>query len=165
MKIQVGGLSEGLHTYHFEAPATDFDLGGAFSGPVAVEAKLEKSGHQLLLRASVATEGKFVCDRCALHFSRTISDAYRMVYAQDAAELTGVDPSEVQIIPPGFGVIDITDDVRQTLLLAVPLKLLCREECKGLCPQCGTNWNEQQCDCRDLPVDSRWDKLRSLPRN
>lgn len=46
--------------------------------------------------------------------------------------------------------------------LEFPTRVLCREDCKGLCPNCGVNWNEQSCDCTTEQTDSRWDKLREL---
>jgi uncharacterized protein len=72
---------------------------------------------------------------------------------------------ELQVIPASTTAIDLTEDVRQTLLLSFPLKNLCREECRGLCPRCGTNWNEQACTCSDDVNDGRWDALRSLKKN
>ena len=65
-------------------------------------------------------------------------------------------------MPPTLAVIDLGEDVRQTLILAVPLKLLCRPECKGLCPQCGTNLNNETCSCTTVEADPRWDALRAL---
>jgi uncharacterized protein len=66
---------------------------------------------------------------------------------------------------PGQTVIDMADDVRQTVLLAVPLKNVCREDCRGLCPQCGRNLNDGACDCKETRVDGRWDKLKELQNN
>ena len=165
MKIQVGGLSEGLHSFRFEARAADLRLGESFPGVVTIDVQVEKTGHQLALNGTVKTVGAFECDRCVARFTRPLVGRYRMHYLQDGTDAKGLDPSEVQAIPAGQSIIDIRDDVRQTVLLSVPLKVLCREDCKGLCPKCGGNLNERQCNCRDTAVDSRWDKLRSLPRN
>jgi uncharacterized protein len=165
MKIQVGGLAEGLYTYRFEAQPADLELGEPFGGTVAAEIRLDKTGRRLLLTGTVSTVGSFVCDRCVAPFERTVSGTYRMYYVQDGQESAGLDPAEVQVIPEGQNVIDIREDVRQTMLLTLPLKVLCREDCRGLCPMCGTNLNEQQCECKDTVADPRWDKLRSLPRN
>jgi uncharacterized protein len=87
---------------------------------------------------------------------------YRMHYLWNGEDASQYDVAEVQVIPQGSTIIDITEDVRQTVLIAVPLKLLCREECLGLCPHCGKDLNEGPCDCRPVEVDSRWDKLRAL---
>jgi uncharacterized protein len=56
--------------------------------------------------------------------------------------------------------IDLADDVRQTVVLAVPLKLLCKEECKGLCPRCGADLNKELCICPPEALDARWETLR-----
>jgi uncharacterized protein len=45
--------------------------------------------------------------------------------------------------------------------LQVPIRLLCREECRGLCPQCGADWNTEQCSCPP-PIDPRWESLTGL---
>jgi uncharacterized protein len=85
-----------------------------------------------------------------------------MYYLFDAADADRLDPAEVQVISPPLNVIDITDDVRQTLLLAVPFKLVCSDTCKGLCPSCGTNWNLEACECHEEDTDSRWEELKKL---
>jgi len=58
--------------------------------------------------------------------------------------------------------MDLTEPVRQAMLVEMPLKPLCREDCKGLCPQCGANLNEGPCDCVTETVDNRWLALREL---
>ena len=58
--------------------------------------------------------------------------------------------------------LDLTPVVREDFLLSVPMHALCRPDCKGLCPQCGANWNEGPCDCRDDSIDSRLAPLAGL---
>jgi len=58
--------------------------------------------------------------------------------------------------------MDLTEPVRQALLVALPMKPLCREDCAGICPQCGANRNETQCGPAEETVDDRWSGLRSL---
>ncbi len=165
MKIQVGGLSEGIHRYQFRSSAVELDLGSAFKDEMRVEATLEKTGNQFFLNATIATVGTFLCDRCATEFSGPISPQYRMVYVQDGIDSAQLDPSEVQVIPAGLNIIDLDEDVRQTVLLSVPLKLLCNNDCRGLCSHCGKNRNSESCSCSDAIPDSRWEKLRSLQNN
>ena len=162
MKIQVGGLSEGAHDYAFKADGSALGLGDGITGPVTVSARLEKTGTQVFLSVQTETSGTFSCDRCLNPFQQAVSTRYRMMYVFDAEEAGQFDPAEVQVISPALTVIDITEDVRQTILLAVPLKLLCREDCLGLCPACGANWNSTACSCREDLADSRWDALRNL---
>ncbi len=61
----------------------------------------------------------------------------------------------------GEGVL-LEDALREQVLLALPVKTICRDDCKGLCPHCGTNMNETQCDCVDEVEDPRWSALKEI---
>jgi len=162
MKIQLVSLSEGVHEYEFGTDAAEINLERPISGPVGVSIVLEKTGNQVRLKGSVTAEGGFSCDRCTAEFRRPIVAAYRMYYVAEGEQFDGIDPSEIQSITPGSGSIDVTEDVRQTILLAVPLKLLCSEQCKGLCPHCGKNMNTDSCSCTVEREETRWEALRPL---
>jgi uncharacterized protein len=58
--------------------------------------------------------------------------------------------------------MELEDSLREQVLLAVPIKTLCRYDCKGLCPTCGVNRNEQLCDCGQGKADVRWAALGDL---
>ena len=165
MKIQVGGLSDGVHPYSFRITPDELGLPPEFPDEVEIKATLEKTSRQLLLKASVATTAEVPCDRCVAPVRRPLGSRYQMHYVWEESEAERVDPSEVQVILPGQTVIDMADDVRQTVLLSFPLKNVCREDCRGLCSQCGKNLNEGSCDCREPLVDGRWDKLKTLQDN
>jgi uncharacterized protein len=160
MRIQVASLSDGTHAYRFDAIASDLGLPEHFREPVTVDVTLDKRGNQIFLRAAVRSGGVFVCDRCLREFSRILSPSYHTYYVRDPAEADRFDPAEVQVLSPAMTAIDIAEDVRQTILLNVPLKLLCTEECRGLCPSCGTNRNTEECNCRETEPDSRWEQLK-----
>jgi uncharacterized protein len=162
MKIQLGGLSEGVHQYQFNVAGADLDIGPGFRRPIVVSATVEKTGNQVFLTAFAEATGTFTCDRCLTEFDAVLTPRYTMVYLFEGAEADRFDRSEVQVIPYSLSVVDITDDVRQTFLLAVPLKLLCSESCKGLCPYCGANWNLASCTCRGVQNDQRWEALKNL---
>lgn len=164
MKIQVGGLADGVYNYQLAADSNLLGLDERFQGQVAVDASLEKSGTQVFLTAGVVANASFVCDRCLLPFLSALKSSYRMYYVTAESVDSSVDPSEVQIVTPGSSVIDLDEDVRQTVLLSVPLKLLCSEKCKGLCPHCGTNWNSGTCTCEEITADPRWEQLTRLKK-
>lgn len=165
LEIQITGLSDGIHRYQFAVNSAELTLGEDFDGDVAVEAVLDKSSTQILLTASITATARFTCDRCVSPFSQSLRSGYSMVYVSEGIETQHLDPAEVQVISAGLHMIDIAEDVRQTVLLSVPLKVLCKETCKGLCPLCGTNLNEQTCTCSDTEIDSRWEELRKLQSN
>ena len=165
MKIQVGGLSEGVHSYSFRSTPADVGLPPEFKSDVEVQATLEKSSGQLLLRAGVSTSAEVACDRCVKLIQQPLQSKYQMYYFWEAPEEDRYDPSEVQVLTPGQNVLDLTDDVRQTVVLSLPLKHVCREDCKGICPMCGKNLNDGPCTCTETREDGRWDKLKELQNN
>lgn len=165
MKIQIGGLSDGLHHYSFAVASSELGLGAQFIGNVAVEAALDKSSTQILLTSAIKATAQFECDRCVTPFTTTLQSSYTMFYLPEGSDAPHLDPAEVQVVPSGLHLIDLTEDVRQTILLSVPFKLLCKESCKGLCPTCGKNLNQESCSCSAPDIDSRWEKLRKLQSN
>lgn len=162
MKIQIAGLSEGTHNFRFREPVADVGLGEEFGGDVDVDVMLEKTGKQLFVKAEVRATGEFSCDRCAVPFSLPLRANYQMYYVWDPGDAEFLHPFEVQVVSAGLPIINLADDVRQTVMLAVPLKLLCRDECKGLCRHCGADLNKEACSCPPETADARWQKLREF---
>ncbi|CUS93497.1 uncharacterized protein JGI7_01834, partial [Candidatus Kryptonium thompsonii] len=129
MKINISRLSDGEHFYTFIVKPSDLELEEKrFNKPVYVEAKLEKSKRQFYLKANVYTVGRFQCDRCVEDFDMVLENSYNMYYVYDEEESKKYEPEEVVVITPETNEIDISDDVRQMVLLSVPMKLLCYEK-------------------------------------
>lgn len=161
MKVPLAGLGEGTHEFSFNSEAEAIGLGQGFS-PVGVWVVLEKTEDKYVLASRITAEAASSCDRCLAPFTAALTPSFttHYVFRDDHTEQFGHD--EVVVLPLGTPAIDISEDVRQTVLMAVPLKLLCKESCRGLCPQCGKNLNEGPCECRPETIDSRWDALRDL---
>jgi len=66
--------------------------------------------------------------------------------------------------PPGMEICDISEDVRTEITLALPMNLLCRDDCRGLCPECGADLNRETCSCKPKPARGSgvWDALDDL---
>ncbi|MBP1678193.1 MAG: hypothetical protein H6Q29_104 [Bacteroidetes bacterium] len=165
MKIQVAGLSQGVHRFSFRVPAAQLALGEKFTRDVDVDAILDRTATELSLEAEIRTGGRFTCDRCVADFDLALTPSYRMLYVWNGADASHLDPSEVQVVSPSQAVVDLTEDVRQTILLAVPFKLLCREDCRGLCPGCGADLNREPCRCADAPGEPPLQSLREALKN
>ncbi len=165
IKIRISGLSNGLHDYHFSAEPSEIGLEPNFATPVEIDVVLDKSTRQVYLKASLSTSGKFICDRCTDEFELALATKYNVFYLYDEGSAGSIPPEEVQVITPDTVHLELSEDVRQFVLLSVPLKLLCREECKGLCPRCGANWNTAHCNCKQDASDSPWQSLEKLLKN
>jgi uncharacterized protein len=68
-------------------------------------------------------------------------------------------------IKSGDRYADLTEHVRSELLVQLPLKQVCRDDCKGLCSECGTNMNLDTCGCKQEALDSRWEALKEFKNN
>lgn len=128
------------------------------AGPLRLRGVVESVVDGLLVRATLTTQLRVSCARCLVALSEQVE--------ADVVELftAAADPDADS--EPGYtyadGVLDLDALLRDALVPAVPLRSLCSEECRGLCPQCGTNRNDAACDCSDTLTDSRWAALEGL---
>jgi uncharacterized protein len=90
------------------------------------------------------------------------SDLDFVVNLAGTPEGIDIDEDSYFMADPSSAFFEIDDLVREVIILAVPLKPLCSEDCKGLCPICGTDLNRSQCSCVKKETDPRWDKLKGL---
>ena len=94
---------------------------------------------------------------------RSILDSYyRMTYVNDMSEAGEIDQDELTVIHASTNEIDIAEDIKEYIVLAVPMKLLCKDDCAGLCVTCGTNLNHGTCTCPRDESDPRWEKLKNF---
>ncbi|MBI4417285.1 MAG: DUF177 domain-containing protein [Ignavibacteriales bacterium] len=120
----------------------------------------------MLLQAEARAAGEFVCDRCLDQFRMDVTSRHSIVYIQGAEPPDDLaEFEEVQYLPLDSNMIDLGEDVRQFLILSLPLKMLCREDCAGLCPVCGTNRNKSSCSCAMDEGDPRWAALKRFLEN
>jgi uncharacterized protein len=164
--VNISKLSVGQHTRSLETQPIDIGLDARFSQPVRVNVSLEKSARQLFLNVKFETSGTFSCDRCLEDFTREVSGSYSIVYMMDGRSAEGIEAEEeIQVLTPQTNIVDLGEDVRQFLLLSLPSKTLCRENCAGLCPLCGVNKNRTSCACQVATVDPRWAVLKQIQKN
>ena len=128
------------------------------AAPIEVSGRLSPAGAERFylnakLRAPVALE----CRRCLNEAEGNVDEEVQAVFAPE--DDTDVSDPDVFTYDPGAREIDIRPAIRELWLLAVPQYALCRQECKGLCPNCGRDLNTDSCECEPRR-DSRWDALR-----
>ena len=109
----------------------------------------------ILLSGSVEPSLSVVCARCGREYSYNTPIALN---AKITDKLANEDEDEF-VLMQDFA-IDIDEIVRTALILELPTRYLCSEDCKGLCSKCGANLNEKSCKCDQTERDSRWDVLK-----
>ena len=149
VRIRISQLSRGLHEYHFLTDPADLGLEPNFRENVVTDVTIEKTGSQLYLRAAVAASCGAQCDRCVEEFTLGLQTSYALFYVYDDLDAAQYEPESVRVVNHDTAYLDLDIDIREVIAIAIPLKLLCRSDCKGLCPRCGTNWNNAPCACSD----------------
>ena len=161
MKIKIAGLDDGEHKFNFETSAKEIGLDAEFEKEVIVDVSLRKSIRQYYLDVSCKTDKKSACDRCLNDFNMEVECSFKLVYTYDQSFSTP-ELDEVKFLNFHDTEFKIDDDVRQMIMLNLPLKSLCSENCKGLCPKCGNNLNESECSCNIDDSNPKFDELKKL---
>ncbi len=153
-------------TLEDDASRLDITVPGvAVSGPARVEMDIVHTDNVYYCNGVVVCAARLDCSRCLEPYPVTLRGEidFSIVETGSGPEIDRDELSDTaMVVPFGASPIDITDPVREAILLEIPLKPLCRETCRGLCPYCGTNRNEQRCNCTMETTDPRWDGLRDL---
>jgi len=165
MKIcveKVLNLNDGEHLFDFDTPGADvmpdavnFEGEHIFDEMIRTHVRLQKTGHTYYVKLQVGSRARLVCDRCLVPLRIDVDGSYQIVYTdlkdrndEDSEEWRHFDPRKANEI-----VLD--KEVQDTLVLAMPQKALCREDCKGLCPDCGVNLNDELCSHERARLESQ----------
>ena len=126
-----------------------------------VEADVQTIGEDFLTDLKVKGEGTFICDRCGKQFQRSLKGKMRAFFSYETNLEEGED-DEIKLLQPSDHELNISHDVLDMLILSVPAKVLCDENCQGLCPHCGADLNSEKCSCAKEETPSPWDALKNI---
>ena len=139
------------------------DTALALAEPLHVELRAHSVGEGVLVRGRMRTRLELECRRCLAPVQHEIDDRFELLYEPISDEEEEVALSgEVYPLPPRGDVIDLRPALREQLLLRVPEYVECGEDCRGLCPQCGTDLNRATCSCVPETGPGPWDALTKL---
>lgn len=164
MKAAVGTSLE--YDIHEEDIQLDEDLNVV--GPIDGRVRIRRTNQGLLVDGWVDLTLELPCTRCLKTFEQSMHIPFMEQFYPTVDILTGValPPSEEEDAFPidDHHQVDLTEAIRQQVLLALPMITLCSEDCKGLCSQCGHDLNLGPCDCQP-EVDTRFSVLEKLLQN
>lgn len=135
--------------------------------PIECAGEVRYAEPDYVFRGRIRYGQELQCTRC---LEPTLQDmdieTHYLLVTGDGAT---ADAEELELDSDDLGVVQLEDDeldteplVREQIQLNVPMKPLCRDDCAGLCPQCGANLNEGSCSCAREPADPRWAALAGL---
>ncbi|MGN0470730.1 MAG: YceD family protein [Acutalibacteraceae bacterium] len=129
----------------------------SFPEPVSADIRVCNRAGIVIFECDVAFDYKFRCDRCAVLSDRKFACKFRHILVTELSDESGDDYIEA----PDYK-LDTDALLRDDILLELPSKFLCKESCKGLCPKCGKNLNEGECNCDTHEPDPRLAVLKQL---
>jgi len=157
MQVHRSEISQDGLNLDYEADPATLDLNGSdaeFVGPIQVRARLVPTDHSVYVSGEVQAHAKLQCVRCLEGLSYPVHSSFEMTVVPKESK-TGrlpeewheLDEKELDEYQYSGDIIDLTDVVREHVLLSLPTYPLCRPDCGGLCPQCGADLNRMSCRC------------------
>ncbi len=150
--------------------AQERSLGFVPSGPIEVQGRLSKTGQGILFRGRIKGQIRLQCGRCLETFLKTLDEPvgleWRLIASPpktpDKEKETGLQIEDLETGQIQDGILDLSENILEEVILAVPIQPLCRESCLGLCPVCGENKNTNLCQCKSKEEDGPFSVLKNL---
>ncbi len=138
-----------------------------FVSPITIRLRLSRSGSSILMKSRISAKTEWLCARCLETFAMDLTSEFTTslkpkppdFHIPEDIELTRED-LETEFYEGDE--IEVSYLVKDQILLTLPQKAVCREECRGLCPRCGKNLNREVCHCKEDTVDPRLAPLKSF---
>ncbi|HXG82754.1 MAG TPA: DUF177 domain-containing protein [Pyrinomonadaceae bacterium] len=169
MIIDLTALKEKRTSFDFVLPADEINLEGEavkLNDDVKIEGKLIRGIAQTDIEGGIFTDVELECSRCLQPVRDFLEIPFEAVFVTpenytEAAEVqVAAEDLEVSVFEGDK--IDLAEVAREQILLALPTRVFCREDCKGFCQKCGANRNLINCNCEEKEIDPRWQGLREL---
>jgi uncharacterized protein len=170
MRIEVENLTAAgtpfAYTYGPEEVELEDD-GARLTSDATVEGSASRKGREVRLRGEIKTEVELLCDRCLAPAQTPLAVEFDASFIP--LEIEAVKDENIELLADDLGLaayegdaVDVDELVREQIMLALPSRRLCREECKGLCQKCGADLNAGHCSCEQGEIDPRWSALAGL---
>ena len=170
MKLDLRPLLAGERflAFDFELPLTrsedpsSFLYGVVFPSPMKVKGDITNTAGYMRMKLTLSVDYETACARCLAPLSGSFSlDLEKTVAPRNLlADLPEEKLEDFAIIEDGF--LDLDEPLYEQLEMEFPIRFLCREDCKGLCPRCGKNLNDGPCGCPEKEPDPRLEPLRKI---
>ena len=176
MKIRIDHIKNKPYELHVEQPIDVFpalarmqsDGECVFTGPVKADITIEREFDHLKAVGRVVVPMKLTCGRCLISYSTAVDSAFTIIFRKETAPNAEVeDETELcddDLISSSYcgDEIDLAHEIEEQVVMDIPLKALCEEECKGLCPACGTDLNTGSCTCSREPINLKFSALKDF---
>jgi len=157
--FSVHRLSEGQNIFEFEADTEALELASYhFTRPLECRVTLTRTGRRVDLLLRIRTRVRLVCAGCGEPIHRDVENLVRVTFLPGSESAEGTE-GDLEFYDEDIDLRGVTHDA---FVLALPIAPLCREDCRGLCPECGANLNRETCGCEGRTKPSPFEELRRL---
>jgi len=179
MRIRLEEIKEGKLSLEFEEAPETFpvltemvDTGVCeFLAPVKTALSAHQIGDMVEIEGSISTAVRLSCERCLQSFETPLESSFALTYKQTEPDTDKgrSNQEELELTAEDMGLIyhqgeeiNLQNEIQEQVVLAFPLRALCKPDCKGLCPQCGADLNNEECDCDRSPPGGKFAALKKL---
>lgn len=146
-------------SFSYDIPIAYSENGYRLSDSVAVNGEVKDMGGYMVLEARASVKYVTECARCLKKLDGQCEiDFVRTV----AISLEAEDGEDEYILVGENSTLSIDEALKEEMILSLPLRSLCKDDCKGLCPKCGCNKNDTECECVLTAPDPRWNVLKAF---
>lgn len=143
--------------YDMDMSSTEVDSVHPFVSPVKVQGSVTAKDGFASLTAETSFDFSVPCDRCAKQIDRHLSYSFAHTLVRSLEN-----EDDDRFIEVRDEQLNLDELMREDILLELPSKFLCREDCRGICPKCGKNLNDGPCGCEPQSADARFEVLKNL---
>lgn len=141
-----------------------------FLAPLKTRLQVFPIHNMIELEGQVETIVRLSCSRCLKEYKTPLATRFALTYTQELPEIEGADSEEGAELPDSLAglslfngnEIDIREAIQEQVVMAFPMRPLCNEACKGLCPRCGTDLNDGDCNCQKTSINTKFTILKDL---
>ena len=179
MRIRIEELKERKLSLEFEEAPQTFpvltemvDTGICkFLASVKTALRAQQIGDMVEIEGSITTVVRLSCGRCLQSFEMPVESSFALTYKQTEPDTDkgSANQEELELTAEDMGLIyhpgeeiNLQNEIQEQVVLAFPLRTLCKPDCKGLCPQCGADLNNEECDCDRSPPAGKFAVLKKL---
>jgi uncharacterized protein len=141
-----------------------------FVAPIRAALKALRIGDLVEIDGHIGTTVRLPCSRCLQPFEAPLKSSFTLTYMQQVADvMQDTEPQEVELSAEDMGIvyfqgekINLKDAIQEQVVMEFPLRPLCKLDCKGLCPRCGADMNDDPCDCEQRPSPGSFAAFKNL---
>lgn len=178
MEILIDKISEEGLDFEFEKSVKTFPVLAEmvangeceFAAPIRTALRVLRIGDMVEMDGDIETSVRLPCSRCLQPFQISLASHFALTYMRRATDgLKDTEPQEVELSTEDMGIvyfqgekINLKNTIQEQVIMEFPLKALCKQDCKGLCPRCGADLNEDPCDCDRRSSPGKFAVLKNL---